>query len=90
MKILLIDTCGTGSLALADTAHSPVFIDCATLPGRSASERLVPTIRYLAARSGISLHSLAAVTWSTAPAPLPESASASAPPKASARRLKFR
>ena len=63
MKILLIDTCGaTGSLALADTAHSPVFIDCARLPGRSAAERLVPTIRSLATGSRISLHELDAVT----------------------------
>jgi tRNA threonylcarbamoyladenosine biosynthesis protein TsaB len=62
MKILLIDTCGaTGSVALADTVRSPVFIDCASLPGRSAAERLVPTIRSLATGSGIGLHQLDAV-----------------------------
>jgi tRNA threonylcarbamoyladenosine biosynthesis protein TsaB len=58
MKILLIDTCGTtGSVALADTAS----IVGASLPGRTASERLVPTIRDLAARAGLSLQSLEAV-----------------------------
>ncbi len=59
MKILLIDTCGaTGSLALADSARPPAV---ATLPGRSAAERLVPAIQALAAQAGIALHSLDAV-----------------------------
>jgi tRNA threonylcarbamoyladenosine biosynthesis protein TsaB len=59
MKILLIDTCGTtGSLALADTSRSPAVIDSATLPGRSAAERLVPTIRFLADNSRITLNQL--------------------------------
>ena len=59
MKILLIDTCGaTGSLALADSARPPAV---ATLPGRSAAERLVPAIHSLAAQAGIALHSLDAV-----------------------------
>jgi tRNA threonylcarbamoyladenosine biosynthesis protein TsaB len=58
MKILLIDTCGTtGSVALADTA----IITAATLPGRTASERLVPAIRDLVARAGLSPQSLEAV-----------------------------
>lgn len=62
MKILLIDTCGTtGSLALADTTDSPTRIDCATLPGRSAAERIVPTIRSLADECCISLGELDAV-----------------------------
>ena len=61
MKILLIDTCGAiGSLALADTARSTA-IASASLPGRSAAERLVPTIRSLAADSGIILGELDAV-----------------------------
>jgi tRNA threonylcarbamoyladenosine biosynthesis protein TsaB len=62
MKILLIDTCGaTGSVALADTARSPALIDSASLPGRSAAERLVPAVRSLAASSGLSLGELDAV-----------------------------
>jgi tRNA threonylcarbamoyladenosine biosynthesis protein TsaB len=62
MKILLIDTCGaTGSIALADTAHSPAIVAAASLPGRTASERLVPTIRDLAARAGLALRSLDAL-----------------------------
>jgi len=62
LKILLIDTCGAaGSVALADTACSPVVIDSTSLPGRSAAERLVPSIRSLTAGSGINLHSLDAV-----------------------------
>ena len=43
MRILLIDTCGdAGSVALADTAVEPVAVMPATLPGRTASERLLP------------------------------------------------
>jgi tRNA threonylcarbamoyladenosine biosynthesis protein TsaB len=62
MKILLIDTCGaTGSVALAYTDRSPALVASASLPGRSAAERLVPTIQALAASSGISLQSLDAV-----------------------------
>ena len=59
MKILLIDACGaTGSIALADESE---VVACASLPGRTASERLVPAIREIAQRSGISLQSLSAV-----------------------------
>jgi tRNA threonylcarbamoyladenosine biosynthesis protein TsaB len=59
MKILLIDTCGaTGSIALADAAASPAV---ASLPGRSAAERLVPAIQSLAAGLGLSLGELDAV-----------------------------
>ncbi len=68
MKILLIDTCGaTGSVALADTVRSPAHIASASLPGRSAAERLLPTIQELAARGttglqpGTGLESLDAV-----------------------------
>ena len=50
MKILLIDTCGeTGSVALADTGCDPVSILTTSLPGRTASERLLSVIRALAA-----------------------------------------
>jgi tRNA threonylcarbamoyladenosine biosynthesis protein TsaB len=59
LKILLIDTCGaTGSIALADSTR-PLAV--ATLPGRSAAERLVPAIHSLAAQAGIALHSLDAI-----------------------------
>jgi tRNA threonylcarbamoyladenosine biosynthesis protein TsaB len=62
MKILIIDTCGaTGSVVVADTALSPSVVANASLPGRTASERLVATIKELAARSEISLQSLGAV-----------------------------
>jgi tRNA threonylcarbamoyladenosine biosynthesis protein TsaB len=63
MKILLIDTCGAaGSLALADTVHEPTLVISATLPGRSAAERLVPAIRSLADDSCISFGELDAVS----------------------------
>ena len=59
MNLLLIDTCGaTGSLALADSTRP---LAGATLPGRSAAERLVPTIQALVAGSGLSLGQLDAV-----------------------------
>jgi len=59
MTILLIDTCGaTGSVAFAGTAG---IVATATLPGRTASERLVPVIRDLAIRAGSTLQSLDAI-----------------------------
>ncbi|MDR3744965.1 MAG: tRNA (adenosine(37)-N6)-threonylcarbamoyltransferase complex dimerization subunit type 1 TsaB [Acidobacteriaceae bacterium] len=59
MKILLIDTCGaTGSIALAETERSPALLASACLPGRTASERLVATIKGLTASNEISLQSL--------------------------------
>jgi tRNA threonylcarbamoyladenosine biosynthesis protein TsaB len=59
MKILLIDTCGaTGSVALADES---AVVASATLPGRTASERLVPAIRDLTADSLPSLDAVAVV-----------------------------
>jgi tRNA threonylcarbamoyladenosine biosynthesis protein TsaB len=59
LKILLIDTCGaTGSIALVGAAASPAV---ASLPGRSAAERLVPAIQALAAGLGLSLAELDAV-----------------------------
>jgi tRNA threonylcarbamoyladenosine biosynthesis protein TsaB len=62
MKILLIDSCGaTGSVALVDTVRSPMLVGSASLPGRTASERLVPTIKELAASSGVGLQSLEAI-----------------------------
>lgn len=62
MKILLIDTCGErGSVALADTEAPVSKAASAMLPGRSASERLVATIRDLTGQAGIALHQLGAV-----------------------------
>jgi tRNA threonylcarbamoyladenosine biosynthesis protein TsaB len=59
MKLLLIDTCGTtGTVALAEDTE---ILASATLPGRTASERLVPAIRSLAARANLSLPSLDAI-----------------------------
>ena len=62
MRVLLIDTCGAaGSVAIADTDYKPMKIVSATLPGRSASERLVAEVRGLAAKSGIALRDLGAI-----------------------------
>lgn len=58
MKILLIDTCGaTGSVALT----GPAVPTSVTLPGRTASERLVPAIRDLAGSGLGSLDAIAVV-----------------------------
>lgn len=62
MKILLIDTCGAqGSATIADASAHPAKLASAVLPGRSASEKLVGTIRALAAQSGAALRELDAV-----------------------------
>jgi len=62
MKILLIDTCGDiGSVALADTDPGAAAPTAVTLAGRSASERLLPSIQELAVSGGIPLHSLGAI-----------------------------
>jgi len=59
MKLLLIDTCGaTGSIALAD---ADTIIATASLPGRTASERLVPAVKALIADQGAGLQSLDAI-----------------------------
>ena len=56
-KVLIIDTCGdVGSVALAGRGR----VATASLPGRTASERLVATIRELAAQS-IALKELQAI-----------------------------
>ncbi len=62
MKILLIDACGAGgSVAFADTASDPISVVSATLPSRTASERLLSTVKDLAAENGIALASLGAI-----------------------------
>ncbi|WP_348266269.1 tRNA (adenosine(37)-N6)-threonylcarbamoyltransferase complex dimerization subunit type 1 TsaB [Edaphobacter paludis] len=46
MRFLLINTCGSeGSVALADTALADAVVAMEVLPGRTASERLVPAVR---------------------------------------------
>jgi tRNA threonylcarbamoyladenosine biosynthesis protein TsaB len=62
MKILLIDTCGaTGSVALAEGEDAPVVVASASLPGRTASERLVPAIREMMEQSAVGLRALDAI-----------------------------
>lgn len=62
MRVLLMNTCGVeGTVALADTAAEPVVVATAVLPGRSASERLVPAVRGLMEAQGWRLNELAAV-----------------------------
>jgi tRNA threonylcarbamoyladenosine biosynthesis protein TsaB len=62
LNILIIDTCGaTGSIALADTTPIPAVLAAASLPGRTASERLIATIKELGATTGLGLPSLAAI-----------------------------
>jgi tRNA threonylcarbamoyladenosine biosynthesis protein TsaB len=62
MKILIIDTCGaTGSIALADTDLLPAVVGKASLPGRTASERLVCAIKDLTAGTNVGLQTLEVV-----------------------------
>jgi tRNA threonylcarbamoyladenosine biosynthesis protein TsaB len=61
-SILIIDTCGTvGSVAIAAVSPSPAILADASLPGRTASERLVATIRSLAVQNSADLGSLDAI-----------------------------
>jgi len=62
MRFLLMDTCGTeGSVALADTQLAGVIAAGEVLPGRTASERLVPAVRRVLESCGWRLGDLAAV-----------------------------
>lgn len=62
MRILLIHTAGAeGSVALADTEMAKAVIASEVLPGRSSSERLVPTVRQLLQCAGWRLQELTAV-----------------------------
>ncbi|HEX2917870.1 MAG TPA: tRNA (adenosine(37)-N6)-threonylcarbamoyltransferase complex dimerization subunit type 1 TsaB [Edaphobacter sp.] len=62
MRLLLIDTCGAeGSLALAVGESTPRVVASEVLPGRSASERLIPVIRKLMEAEGWSLKELTAI-----------------------------
>ncbi|MCU1247401.1 MAG: peptidase glycoprotease [Edaphobacter sp.] len=62
MRILLIHTAGgEGSVALADTEVAGALVATEVLPGRTSSERLVPTVRRLMEGLGWRLGELAAV-----------------------------
>jgi tRNA threonylcarbamoyladenosine biosynthesis protein TsaB len=62
MRFLLIDTCGSeGSVALADTALAGAVVAVEVLPGRTASERLVPAVRRVMETCGWRLGDLTAV-----------------------------
>lgn len=62
MRFLLIDTCGSeGGVALADTALADAVVAAEVLPGRTASERLVPAVRRVMEACGLRLGDLAAV-----------------------------
>ena len=62
MHFLLIDTCGSeGSVALADTALADAVVAVEVLPGRTASERLVPAVRRVMEACGWRLAELTAV-----------------------------
>ena len=62
MRFLLMDTCGTeGSVALADTEQSSAVVAAESLPGRSASERLLPAVRQQLDAAGWTLRELAAI-----------------------------
>jgi tRNA threonylcarbamoyladenosine biosynthesis protein TsaB len=68
MKILILDTCGTtASIVFAEVASQPAVIAAASLPGRTASERLVATIRDLAATVVGGLQSLEAIAVVSGP-----------------------
>jgi tRNA threonylcarbamoyladenosine biosynthesis protein TsaB len=62
MRILLINTAGAeGSAALADTDLAPAIVATEVMPGRTSSERLIPTVRRLIGERGWTLKELAAV-----------------------------
>lgn len=62
MRFLLIDTCGSeGSVALADTVLADAVVAVEVLPGRTASERLVPAVRRVMEACGWRLVDLTAV-----------------------------
>ena len=62
MRFLLMDTCGgEASVALADTDLPEAIVAAEVLPGRRASERLVPVIRGMMETSGWMLQNLTAV-----------------------------
>ena len=61
-NLLLIDTCGdTGSVAIVRVDTESHSAATAVLPGRTASERLISTIRELAAERNMPLHAFDAI-----------------------------
>lgn len=66
--LLLLDTCGSaGTVALAALNPQPRILGQQVLPGRSASERLLPALRGLLAEQQTALESLAAIAVVTGP-----------------------
>lgn len=62
MRFLLMDTCGSeGSVVLADTELAGSIAAKKILPGRTASERLVPAVRRVMESCGWRLNELTAV-----------------------------
>lgn len=62
MRFLLMDTCGgEASVALADMDLAEASVATEMLPGRRASERLVPVIRRVMENTGWTLQDLTAV-----------------------------
>lgn len=63
MRMLLIDTCGgEGSVALAEGQPEPRIVASDVLPGRSASEKLIPVIRQMMKVEGWELKDLSAIS----------------------------
>jgi tRNA threonylcarbamoyladenosine biosynthesis protein TsaB len=68
MRFLLIDTCGSeGSVALADASLADAVVAVEVLPGRTASERLVPAVRRVMEVCGWRLGELTAVVVAHGP-----------------------
>jgi len=68
MKVLLLHTCGAeGSAALADSLRDEPVVARATMPGRTASERLVAVVRELVEGAGWRLADLGGVAVVTGP-----------------------
>jgi tRNA threonylcarbamoyladenosine biosynthesis protein TsaB len=68
MKVLLLHTCGAeGSAALVDSVREEPVVARATMPGRTASERLVAVVRELMAEMHWRLDMLGAVVVVSGP-----------------------
>ncbi len=68
MRIILFDTCGReASAALADTSCAEPDVRLATIPGRSASERLIGVVRELIALAQWRLSDVEAIAVVTGP-----------------------
>jgi tRNA threonylcarbamoyladenosine biosynthesis protein TsaB len=68
VSLLIIDTCGDiGSIALTHERAASPEIASATLPGRTASERLIATIRDLTVGGNVSLNALDAIALVNGP-----------------------